>query len=142
MADLDSSEEECPKMSNEVELTQSSSFVVGECFKSLTLIIPIFITQAKNPYISRTVVGVHFLNPECVLSIFLCLSSSIFLSAYLHILYRFVKKSILYIIIFLYSYLLVSSTKLSTIDWLITREKQSKAVLLSGKAGPTGSEKA
>ena len=34
MADLDSSEEECPEMSNEVELTQSSSFVVGECFKS------------------------------------------------------------------------------------------------------------
>ena len=29
MADLDSSEEECPEMSNEVELTQSSSFVVG-----------------------------------------------------------------------------------------------------------------
>ena len=34
MADLDSSEEECPDISNEVELTQSSSFVVGECFKS------------------------------------------------------------------------------------------------------------
>ena len=34
MADLDSSEEECPEMSNEVELTQSSFFVVGECFKS------------------------------------------------------------------------------------------------------------
>ena len=34
MADLDSSEECCPEMSNEVELTQSSSFVVGECFKS------------------------------------------------------------------------------------------------------------
>ena len=34
MADLDSSEEGCPEMSNEVELTQSSSFVVGECFKS------------------------------------------------------------------------------------------------------------
>ena len=43
---------------------------------------------------------------------------------------------------FLYSYLLVSSTKLSMIDWLITREKQSKGVSLSGKVGPTGSEKA
>ena len=34
MAALDSSEEEYPEMSNEVELIQSSSFVVGECFKS------------------------------------------------------------------------------------------------------------
>ena len=34
MADLDSSEEECSEMSNEVELTRSSSFVVVECFKS------------------------------------------------------------------------------------------------------------